>query len=279
MDRAADQLINRWNWQKTALARQFPYVMKYIAEHNDGVQGNDYVEDIIKHFSLSIGFIGLAECLVALTSTKDQDGNYVKGKHHGEDETVQDLGLEIVTYMYNRCKEYGDKFDKNFGLLATPAEGLSHKFTDADKKIFGIVDGVTDREYYTNSNHIPVYYKCSVFHKAKIESAYHALTPAGHIFYIEMDGNPMDNLKAVKKALNYMLDINVGYVSINHFDNNCFDCGSHFFNRQPEACPKCGSENIDITERITGYLVGTLDKWNRGKFAEQRDRVSHNWGK
>ncbi|MGL1892568.1 MAG: anaerobic ribonucleoside triphosphate reductase [Spirochaetaceae bacterium] len=279
LETAATQLMNRWNWQKTALARQFPYVMKYIAEHNEGIQGNDKVEDVIKHFSLSIGFIGLAETLVALTSTKDASGNYVKGKHHGEDDTVQELGIEIITHMYNKCKEFADRYDKNFGLLATPAEGLSHKFTDSDRILFGNVEGVTDREYYTNSTHIPVYYKTSVFHKAKVEAKYHALTPSGHIFYIEMDGNPLDNLQAVKKSIEYMLDINIGYVSINHFDNRCLDCGSHFYNRQPEACPKCGSKNIDITERITGYLVGTLDKWNRGKFAEQRDRVSHSFGK
>jgi len=278
LESAAKQLVNRWNWQKTALARQFPYVMKYIAEHNDGIKGNDNVEDIIKHFSLSIGFIGLAETLVALTSTKDLDGNYVKGKHHGEDDTVQELGIEIVSFMDKKCKELAETYDKNFGLLATPAEGLSHTFTDSDRKLFGIVEGVTDREYYTNSNHVPVYYKCSVFHKAQVEAKYHSLTPAGHIFYIEMDGNPLDNLKAVKTALDYMLDINIGYVSINHFDNSCLDCGAHFYNRQPEKCPMCGSQDIDITERITGYLVGTLDKWNRGKFAEQRDRVSHNFG-
>ncbi len=278
LETAADQLINRFNWQKTAQARQFPYVMKFLAQHNEGITGHDKVEDIIKHFSLSIGFIGLAEALVALTSTKDADGNYLKGKHHGEDETVQNLGLEIVSYMNNKCKEFSEQYDKNFGLLATPAEGLSHTFTDSDRRVFGIVPGVTDREYYTNSNHVPVYYKCSVFHKAKVEAKYHALTPAGHIFYIEMDGNPADNLAAVKKALDYMLDINIGYVSINHFDNSCLDCGLHFYNRQPEECPKCGSTEIDITERITGYLVGTLDKWNRGKLAEQRDRVSHSFG-
>ncbi len=277
-ERTGQQLMNRFEWQKTALARQFPYVMHYIAEHNEGVKGNDYVEEVIKHFSLSIGFIGLAEALVALTSTKDSEGNYVKGLHHGEDDTVQELGLEIVEWMYNKCKALGDKYDKNFGLLATPAEGLSHKFTDADKKLFGTVEGVTDREYYTNSNHIPVYYSCSVLHKARVEAAYHKLTPAGHIFYVEMDGNPMDNLSAVKSSLDYMLDLDIGYVSINHFDNNCLDCGTHFYERHPDACPKCGSTDLDITERITGYLVGTLDKWNRGKFAEQRDRVSHNFG-
>ncbi len=278
LETAATQLVNRFNWQKTAQARQFPYVMKYLAQHNEGISGHDTVEDIIKHFSLSIGFIGLAEALVALTSTKDADDNFLKGKHHGEDDTVQELGLEIVSYMNDKCKEFSERYDKNFGLLATPAEGLSHTFTDSDRRVFGTVPGVTDREYYTNSNHVPVYYKCSVFHKAKIEAQYHGLTPAGHIFYIEMDGNPADNLKAVKKALDYMLDINIGYVSINHFDNSCLDCGLHFYNRQPEKCPKCGSTDIDITERITGYLVGTLDKWNRGKFAEQRDRVSHSFG-
>ncbi len=275
MDLAASQLVDRWNWQKTAVAKQFPYVMKYLAEFNDGVEPNTKVEDIIKHFSLSIGFIGLAECLVALTSTKDDNENYVKGTHHGENEDSQKLGLEIVEYMDKKCKDYADKFDLNFGLLATPAEGLSHKFTDADKRIFGTIEGVTDREYYTNSNHVPVYYKCSVLKKAEVEAPYHALTSAGHIFYVEMDGNPLDNLKAVNRAIDYMLDLNIGYVSINHFDNYCLDCGAHFYDRQPSECPICGSTELDITERITGYLVGTLDKWNRGKHAEQRDRVSH----
>ncbi len=275
MDLAASQLVDRWNWQKTAVAKQFPYVMKYLAEYNDGVEPGTKVEDIIKHFSLSIGFIGLAECLVALTSTKDENGNYLKGTHHGEDEESQKLGLEIVEYMNKKCSTYADKFDLNFGLLATPAEGLSHKFTDADKRSFGEIEGVTDREYYTNSNHVPVYYKCSVLKKAEVEAPYHALTSAGHIFYVEMDGNPLDNLKAVNRAIDYMLDLNIGYVSINHFDNYCLDCGTHFYDRQPSECPSCGSEELDITERITGYLVGTLDKWNRGKHAEQRDRVSH----
>lgn len=275
-DIAATQLVNRWTWQKTALAKQFPYVMRYLAEFNEGIGFDDQVEEVIKNFSLSIGFIGLAECLVALTSTVDSDGNYVKGMHHGEDGEVQKLGLEIVGHMNKLCKMYADKHDLNFGLLATPAEGLSHKFTDSDKARYGVIEGVTDREYYTNSTHVPVYYKCSVIHKAEVEAPYHALTPAGHIFYVEMDGNPSDNLKAVKKALDYMLDLNIGYVSINHFDNYCLDCGVHFYNRHPEACPSCGSDNLDITERITGYLVGTLDKWNRGKFAEQKDRVSHN---
>ncbi len=275
MDITANQLIERWNWQKTALAKQFPYVMKYLAEYNNGIMANDKVENIIKHFTLSIGFIGLAETLVALTSTYDENGNYIKGKHHGECDESQKLGIEIVKFMHDKCKEFSDKFDLNFGLIATPAEGLSHKFTDSDKKIFGVFEGITDREYYTNSNHVPVYYKCSIQRKAEVEAPYHELTPAGHIFYVEMDGNPLDNLSAVEKAIDYMLDLNIGYVSINHFDNYCIDCGAHFYDRQPKSCPICSSENLEVTERITGYLVGTLDKWNRGKLAEQRDRVAH----
>lgn len=275
MELTAKQLVERFDWQKTALAKQFPYVMKYLAEYNDGIKSNDKVEDIIKHFSLSIGFVGLAEALVALTSTKDENGKYIKGKHHGECDSSQEIGLEIIKYMYDKCKSFSESYDLNFGLIATPAEGLSHKFTDSDKKMFGIFEGVTDREYYTNSNHVPVYYKCSVQRKAEVEAPYHELTPAGHIFYIEMDGNPLDNLKAVEKSIDYMLDLNIGYISINHFDNYCMDCGSHFYERQPKACPSCGSEHLDITERITGYLVGSLDKWNRGKLAEQRDRVAH----
>lgn len=275
MNTASEQLMDRWNWQKTALAKQFPYVMKYLAIDNEGITPNTEVEKIIKNFSLSIGFIGLAECLVALTSTKDENGNYQKGQHHGESEYSQELGLKIVSHMNAKCKEYADRYDLNFGLIATPAEGLSHKFTDSDKKMFGEIEGVNDREYYTNSNHVPVYYKCSVLKKAETEAPYHALTLAGHIFYVEMDGNPLDNLKAVNKSIEYMLDKGIGYVSVNHFDNYCLDCGSHFYDRHPKACPSCGSEDLDITERITGYLVGTLDKWNRGKHAEQRDRVTH----
>lgn len=275
MNLTAKQLVERWEWQKTALAKQFPYVMKYLAEYNKGITPNEKVENIIKHFTLSIGFIGLAETLTALTSSKDENGNYIKGKHHGESDESQALGIEIVKYMYQKCKSFSEQYDLNFGLIATPAEGLSHKFTDSDKKIFGIYEGVTDREYYTNSNHVPVYYKCSVQHKAEVEAPYHALTPAGHIFYIEMDGNPLDNLRAVEKSIDYMLDLSIGYISINHFDNYCLDCGTHFFERQPKKCPVCGSENLDITERITGYLVGSLDKWNRGKLAEQRDRIAH----
>ena len=275
MNLTAKQLVERFNWQKTALAKQFPYVIKYLAEYNEGINSNDKVEEIIKHFSLSIGFVGLAETLVALTSTKDENGNYVRGKHHGECDESQKIGLEIVKFMYDKCKAFSEEYNLNFGLIATPAEGLSHKFTDSDKKIYGVFEGVTDREYYTNSNHVPVYYKCSVQRKAEVEAPYHALTPAGHIFYIEMDGNPLDNLKAVEKSIDYMLDLNIGYISINHFDNYCMDCGTHFYERQPKACPSCGSEHLDITERITGYLVGSLEKWNRGKLAEQRDRIAH----
>ena len=275
MSLTANQLVERWEWQKTALAKQFPYVMKYLAEYNEGIKSSDKVENIIKHFTLSIGFIGLAEALVALTSTIDSEGNYVKGVHHGESDEAQALGIEIVRHMHLKCKEFSEKYDLNFGLIATPAEGLSHKFTDSDKKMFGTYEGVNSREYYTNSNHVPVYYKCSVNRKAEAEAPYHELTPAGHIFYIEMDGNPLDNLRAVEKSIDYMLDLNIGYISINHFDNYCLDCGSHFYDRQPVACPVCASENLDITERITGYLVGSLDKWNRGKLAEQRDRVAH----
>lgn len=275
MELTAKQLVERFNWQKTALAKQFPYVIKYLAEYNEGINSNDKVEDIIKHFSLSIGFVGLAETLVALTSIIDEKGNYTKGKHHGECDEAQAIGLEIIKYMYIKCKEFSETYDLNFGLIATPAEGLSHKFTDSDKKLFGIYEGITDREYYTNSNHVPVYYKCSVQRKAEVEAPYHPLTPAGHIFYVEMDGNPLDNLRAVEKSIEYMLDLNIGYISINHFDNYCLDCGTHFYDRQPKSCPVCSSENLEITERITGYLVGSLEKWNRGKLAEQRDRIAH----
>lgn len=186
----AKQLCNRYNFQKTALAKQFPLLMSALWSGCENLKPNDTIERVINQGTLGIGFIGLAECLIALI-----------GKHHGESEEAQELGLRIVTYMRDRVNEFSERYQHNFSVLATPAEGLSGKFTRIDRKKYGEIPGVTDKEYYTNSNHIPVYYKCSPKHKAEIEAPYHDLTRGGHIFYIEIDGdathNPQDRKSVV----------------------------------------------------------------------------------
>ena len=163
----------------------------------------------------------------------------------------------------------------NFSLLATPAEGLSGKFVKKDRAEFGVIENVTDRDYYTNSNHIPVWYKCTMEHKMRIEAPYHAFTPAGHIAYLEVDGDPEKNVAAVEQMVNLMLKYDVGYGSINHARARCTDCGHESGSDLFHTCPKCNSTNVDVLERITGYLVGGTNKWNGGKKAELNDRVSH----
>jgi ribonucleoside-triphosphate reductase len=224
----------------------------------------DSIESVINQGTLGIGFIGLAECLVALV-----------GKHHGESEEAQELGVKIVTYMRDRANEFCERYHHNYSILATPAEGLSGKFTKKDRKEFGVVPGVTDRDYYTNSNHVPVYYKCSARHKAEIEAPYHDLTRGGHIFYVEIDGDATHNPQVIMSVVDMMDQLNMGYGSVNHNRNRCMDCGYENADDHLEKCPKCGSANIDKLQRITGYLVGTTDRWNSGKLAELNDRVTH----
>ena len=225
---------------------------------------DDTIESVINHGTLGIGFIGLAECLVALT-----------GKHHGESEESQALGLRIVTYMRDRAGDFSERYHHNYSILATPAEGLSGKFTMVDRKEFGIIPGVTDRDYYTNSNHVPVYYKCSARHKAEVEAPYHDLTRGGHIFYVEIDGDATHNPDVIKGVVDMMDKLNMGYGSVNHNRNRCMECGYENADSNLETCPKCGSHHIDRLQRITGYLVGTTDRWNHGKLAELNDRVQH----
>ena len=177
--------------------------------------------------------------------------------------------------MRDFAKESSDRYDLNFSVLATPAEGLSGKFTKKDKKKFGIIPGVTDRDYYTNSNHVPVYYKCSAAHKAAIEAPYHDLTRGGHIFYVELDGDATHNVQAVQDVVALMDKHNIGYGVFNHNRNRCMDCGYEDASSNLEECPCCDSDNIDKLQRITGYLVGTTDRWNSGKLAELNDRVTH----
>lgn len=264
VNKAARQLYDRYKFQCTAMAKQFPLLMSGMWLDSDKLSGNDKVEPVLKHGTLGIGFIGLAECLVALI-----------GKHHGESKEAQELGLNIVRLIRDNARWFSDKYDLNFSVLATPAEGLSGKFTKRDKAKYGIIPGITDRDYYTNSNHVPVYYPCSASHKAKIEAPYHDLTRGGHIFYIELDGDATHNIEAVEQIVDLIDKYNIGYGSINHHRNRCLDCGYEDAQKTLSECPHCGSHNIDEIERITGYLVGTTDRWNNAKLSELKDRVTH----
>ena len=260
----AKQLDERFQFQKTAMAKQFPLLMKYLWIGAEKLKPEESIESVINHGTLGIGFIGLAECLVALI-----------GHHHGESEEAQELGLKIVTYMRDRANGFSEEYHHNYSILATPAEGLSGKFTKKDRKEFGIIPGVTDRDYYTNSNHVPVYYKCTALKKAQIEAPYHNLTRGGHIFYVEIDGDATHNPSVISSVVDMMDKYNMGYGSVNHNRNRCLDCGYENADANLEVCPKCGSHHIDKLQRITGYLVGTTDRWNSGKLAELHDRVTH----
>ena len=264
LDVAARQLNERYDFQKTAMAKQFPLLMRSLWTGAEELSPNETIEKVINQGTLSIGFIGLAECLKALV-----------GAHHGENDEAQQLGLRIVDYMRCRCNEFSEKYHHNFSLLATPAEGLSGKFTKIDRKKFGVLEGITDRDYYTNSNHVPVYYKCSARHKAEVEAPYHEMTRAGHIFYVEMDGDATHNPQAIMNVVDMMDHYNMGYGSVNHNRNRCMDCGFENAEADLEVCPQCGSKHLDRLQRITGYLVGTTDRWNSGKLAELKDRVIH----
>ncbi len=260
----ARQLCDRYDFQKTALAKQFPLVMSKLWNGADQLKPGDTIEPVINQGTLGIGFIGLAECLVALT-----------GKHHGESAGAQELGLRIVSHMRSRANEFSECYGHNFSIIGTPAEGLSGKFTVKDRKSFGIIEGVTDRIYYTNSNHVPVYYNCSPRHKAQIEAPYHELTRGGHIFYVEIDGDATHNPRAIMDIVDLIDKYNIGYGSINHNRNRCMDCGYEDAQENLDVCPCCGSHDIDKLQRITGYLVGTTDRWNKAKLAELNDRVVH----
>ena len=264
LDVAARQLNERYDFQKTAMAKQFPLLMRSLWTGAEELSPDETIEKVINQGTLSIGFIGLAECLKALV-----------GAHHGESDEAQQLGLRIVDYMRCRCNEFSEKYHHNFSLLATPAEGLSGKFTKTDRKKFGVLEGITDRDYYTNSNHVPVYYKCSARHKAEVEAPYHEMTRAGHIFYVEMDGDATHNPQAIMNVVDMMDHYNMGYGSVNHNRNRCMDCGFENAEADLEVCPQCGSKHLDRLQRITGYLVGTTDRWNSGKLAELKDRVIH----
>ena len=267
MQLVAAQLDERMAIISKKKVRNFPFLMgQGVWIDSERLDWNDTVEEVLKHGTLTIGFIGLAEALVAL-----------RGKHHGESEESQNLGLEIIGAMRSFTDKLARERGLNYTLIATPAEGLSGRFIRLDKEKFGIIPGVTERDYYTNSFHVPVYHPCSAFHKLSIEAPYHALTNAGHISYVEMDGDPLQNLDAFEKIVRFMHDKGIGYGSINHPIDRDPVCGYNGI--IGDECPCCHRKEdgrpFERIRRITGYLVGTLDRFNNAKRAEEHDRVKH----
>ncbi len=262
------QLLERFEIQARKRVRNFPFLMgQGIWMDSEKLSMDDEIREVIKHGTLTMGFIGLAEALKALT-----------GFHHGESQEAQNLGLEIVGHMRRRMDEAAQAHGLNFSLIATPAEGLSGRFVRLDKMLYGEIPGVTDRVYYTNSFHIPVYYPIDSYQKIALEAPYHNLTNAGHITYIEMDGNPSDNLEAFEAVVRCMKEQGIGYGSVNHPLDRDPVCG--FSGVIEDTCPQCGRKEEDgpsfeRIRRITGYLVGTLERFNDAKQAEVEDRVKH----
>ncbi|CCL36747.1 anaerobic ribonucleoside triphosphate reductase [Clostridioides difficile] len=265
-----EQLLERLEVQGNKKMKNFPFLMgQGVWKGSDDLGPEDTLKEVIKQGTLTIGFIGLAECLIALI-----------GKHHGESKEAQELGLKIVSHMRHKMDEATDKYKLNFSLMGTPAEGLSGRFTKIDKKVYGEIKGITDKEYYTNSFHVPVYYNISAYDKIEIEAPYHELTNAGHITYVELDGDPSDNLEAFETVIKAMKDLGIGYGSINHPVDRDPICGFSGVITS-NICPVCGrnEDESDIKferiRRITGYLVGTVDRFNNAKKAEVKDRVKH----
>ncbi len=271
MDLAIDQLKDRFRIQCSKKVRNFPFLMgQGIWIDSEKLSPDESVAEVLKHGTLSVGFIGLAETLKALI-----------GEHHGESDRARALGIEIISRMRNRLDAESKATKLNFSLLATPAEGLSGRFVKMDAKKYGIIPGVTDRSYYTNSFHVPVYYPISAFDKIRIEAPYHELTNAGHISYVELDGDPLQNLAAFEKIIRCMKESGIGYGSINHPVDRDPICG--YTGIIGDKCPLCGRPEKDHNRvgferirRITGYLVGTLDRFNDAKRKEVEDRVKHN---
>lgn len=268
LDLVIEQLLFRFKIQASKTVKNYPFLMgQGVWIDSEKLGPNDSIEDVLKHGTLSVGFIGLAECLVALI-----------GEHHGQSERAQKLGLEIITHMRKRMDDESVKTGLNYTLLATPAEGLSGRFVRIDAKKFGKIKGITDRDYYTNSFHVPVYYNISAFDKIKKEAPYHALTNAGHISYVELDGDLANNVEAFEQVVRCMKEQGIGYGSINHPVDRDPECG--YTGVIGEECPRCGRKETDgkpfeRIRRITGYLVGTLDRFNNAKRAEESQRVKH----
>lgn len=268
MDLIVAQLLERFEIQASKKVYNFPFLMgEGIWMDSEKLNPDDDIREVLKHGTLSVGFIGLAEALKALT-----------GEHHGESKESQELGIKIIEHMRKRLDDISQQYKMNFTLIATPAEGTAGRFVKIDRELFGEIPGVTDREYYTNSFHIPVYHKIRAIDKIKLEAPYHALTNAGHITYVELDGDPSENLDAFEQVIRAMKEYGIGYGSVNHPVDRDPICG--YTGIIGDSCPQCGREEEDIAfdriRRITGYLVGTLDRFNDAKRAEEKDRVKHN---
>lgn len=267
LDLVYNQLNERFEVQCRKRVYNAPFLMgQGVWLDSEKLNWNDEQREVLKHGTLTAGFIGLAECLKCLI-----------GEHHGESERAQNLGLEIIGYMRRYMDRKSEENKLNYSLIATPAEGLSGRFVRMDRERYGSIPGVTDRDYYTNSFHVPVYFPISAFDKIKKEAPYHALTNGGHISYIELDGDPTENLDAFEAVIRQMHDAGIGYGSVNHPVDRDPVCG--FNGIIGDRCPGCGREEGDVPferiRRITGYLVGTMDRWNNAKAAEERDRVKH----
>ena len=269
IDLIIEQLLERFEIQCQKKVRNYRFLMgQGVWIDSEKLGPDDEVREVLKHGTLTLGFIGLAECLKSLI-----------GVHHGESREAQNLGLEIVGYMRKRMDDAAKNYRLNFSLIATPAEGLSGRFVRIDKQKYGVIPGVTDRAYYTNSFHVPVYYPISAFEKIAIEAPYHELTNGGHISYVELDGDPTENLEAFETIVRAMKEAGIGYGSINHPVDRDPVCG--YTGIIGDVCPKCGRReeehelHFERIRRITGYLVGTLDRFNDAKYAEVQDRVKH----
>ncbi len=259
----ADQLYARYQYQRSALARQFPFMMgNDVWKGGAKLKPNDEVGDVLNQGTLGIGFIGGHNAMVA-----------IYGKGHGHCKKAWDTLYEAVQNMNKVVEEYKQKYHLNYSVLATPAEGLSGRFTRMDRRKYGVIEGVNDRDYYINSFHVDVKEPISIVEKIKCEAPFHALTLGGHITYVELDGEAKKNVKAIAKIVKVMHDEGIGYGSINHPVDTCHNCGYHgvIYSR----CPICNSDNILRMRRITGYLTGDLSSWNSAKRAEERDRVKH----
>jgi len=263
LDLVARQLFHRYRVQAALKVKDMPFLMgQKLYLDCEGLSNNDTIEKAIKHGTLSIGFIGLAETLTALT-----------GQHQGESEESQKLGLDIVSHMAKRITEFAENYDLNYTLLATPAEGLAGRFLNIDRKEYDEIPGVTDREYYTNSFHVPVHYPISLFDKVALEGPYHKYCNAGHISYVEIASPLSNNVEAIETILRHMKDCDMGYAGINFPIDFCTSC-NHQGVIDQEECPICGSKEISRVRRITGYF-STTDRFNDAKLAELHSRVSH----
>lgn len=267
MDIAKDSLLFRYRLICKNPSKAFDFIMREgIWENGELLNPNESAEELFKHGSLSIGFVGLAEALKALI-----------GEHHGESKEAQSIGVDVIKFMRSLTDKYSDDYNLNFSLFATPAESLAGSLGRHNQKKYGILEGITDREYITNSSHVPVYYNISVKDKIDIEAPYHELCNAGHIGYIELDGNARNNLDAFENIVKYALEKNMTYFSINHPVDFCPNC--KYEGIIGKECPNCHTTEEETNfmrwRRLTGYLTGTLDRFNAGKKAEEKDRVKH----